>query len=370
MRIKNKIIKILFTSLILSISLVFPVFAEIEVELTIDIYKNYEGWYKNFIVECGACRITLRNYDGSIINDYYVLPKQFENNSEIIRVLNFAGVDNQKDSEGRSILFMQKNEGKLNINDYIYKPLNYSDLEKKYSDNIPQLAKIKGNDGNRLPYIYFEPFNKDFKTVEDWKSYNNGENVNNLAKDLGIDTTNLCKHPDDNRDITFYEWVTTANSNGISPTLELQPITLYPETTEQIYCNDFYTAEKFNLQWNSDMGAYCEELNKGGIGGWFEGVLMKIFGGKKIGIGDLITFYNGKIVYYDVGVMITGEEEVGVETGSGKTYIDTPSYDRSLIVWSDIDKNKLEELYPDKNNKILTFLLKYNLYHLHLFSDN
>ena len=42
MRIKNKIIKILLTSLILSISFVFPTFAEIEVEPTIDIYKNYE----------------------------------------------------------------------------------------------------------------------------------------------------------------------------------------------------------------------------------------------------------------------------------------------------------------------------------------
>ena len=218
MKIKNKIIKILLTSLILSISLVFPVFAEIEVEPTIDIYKNYEGWYKNFIVECGACRITLRNYDGNIINDYYVLPKQFDNNLEIVRQFTADGNADLKDSEGRTILFMQKNEGKLNLNDYIYKALNGSELEKKYSDNIPQLAITKNNIGDDLPYIYFEPFNKDFKTVEDWKTYNNGENVNNLAKDLGIDTANLCKHPDDKRDITFYEWVTTANSNGISPT--------------------------------------------------------------------------------------------------------------------------------------------------------
>ena len=296
MNIKNKFIKIIFTILILSILFVMPTFAEDkdEVPPNIDIYESYEGWYKNFIVECGACRITLRNYDGSIINDFYVLPKQFENNTKLQRIMNVEGVDNQKDSKGRTILFMQENEGKLDLKDY-----NYKGLEVKYSDNIPQLAKRLDENGNELPFIYFEAFNKDFKTVESWKEYNNGENVNKLAVDLGIDVNNLCKDPKDNRELSFYEWVTTTNNIGVSPSLELQPLTLYPETTEQIYCNDFYTAQDNCLQWNSDMGKYCMTLYKEGsdflsiIGNMIDGALMALFGGTKIGLGDLITFYNG-----------------------------------------------------------------------------
>ena len=252
MIIKNKCLKIIFMVLVFCFYSTFSAFAQDEVEPTIDIYNSYEGWYKNFIVECGAVRVTLRNYDGSLIKDYYVLPKQFENNAEITRTLNYAGVDNQKDSEGRTILFMQKNEGKLNLNDYTYKALNGSELERKYSNNIPQLSNIFNNDGDQLPYIYFKPFNKDFKTVETWKNFNNGENVNKLAEDLGFTSLNEYVSTANNK--TFYEWVNSVNENGVSPTLELQPITLYPETTEQIYCNDFYTAEKFTLQWNSDMG--------------------------------------------------------------------------------------------------------------------
>lgn len=354
MCMKNRIkyIKLLLSIIAFSISSIFTVFAEVEVEPSIDIYKSYEGWYKNFIVECGACRITLRNYDGSIINDYYVLPKQFENNVEITRILNYAGVDNQKDSEGRTILFMQKNDGKLNLNDYIYKALNGSELERKYSDNIPQLSEMF-NGKDKLPYIYFEEFSE-YTTVESWKEYNNGENVNKLATDLGINTATLCKNPIDNKEISFYEWVTTPNAEGVSPTLELQPITLYPETTEQIYCNDFYTAQDYNLQWNSDMGAYCEELNKSGsnifdkIGGFLDGILMKVFGSKKIGIGDLITFYNGRIVYYDVGVMVTEVKEVGVETGTGKTYV-SKNHARSQ---ADIDMAKLAEMFPDPKDRL------------------
>ena len=133
MNIKNKFIKILFTIIILSILFVMPTFAEDKEEVppNIDIYESYEGWYKNFIVECGACRITLRNYDGSIINDFYVLPKQFENNTEITRKFTADGNADLKDSKGRTILFMQENEGKLDLKDY-----NYKGLEIKYSDNI------------------------------------------------------------------------------------------------------------------------------------------------------------------------------------------------------------------------------------------
>ena len=105
MIIKNKCLKIIFMVLVFCFYSTFSVFAQDEIEPTIDIYNSYEGWYKNFIVECGAVRVTLRNYDGSIIKDYYVLPKQFENNSEITRTLNYAGVDNQKDSEGFINLF-------------------------------------------------------------------------------------------------------------------------------------------------------------------------------------------------------------------------------------------------------------------------
>ena len=228
----TKYIKILLSILIFSISLILPTFAESEIEPTIDIYSSYEGWYKNFIVECGAVRVTLRNYDGSIIKDYYVLPKQFENNSEITRTFIADGNADLKDSEGRTILFMQKNEGKLNLNDYTYKALNGSELERKYSNNIPQLTKINNNEGGDLPYIYFEPFNKDFKTVEDWKNFNNGENVNKLAEDLGF--TSLNEYVSTSNNKTFYEWVNSVNENGVSPTLELQPITLYPETTEQM----------------------------------------------------------------------------------------------------------------------------------------
>lgn len=247
----TKYIKILLSILIFSIFLVLPTFAESEVEPTIDIYSSYEGWYKNFIVECGAVRVTLRNYNGSIIKDYYVLPKQFENNAEITRIFIADGNANLKDSEGRTILFMQKNEGKLNLNDYTYKALNGSELERKYSDNIPQLSEMfKGKD--MLPYIYFKEFSE-YTTVDEWKSFNSGENVNKLAKDLGFTSLNEYVSTANNK--TFYEWVNSVNENGVSPTLELQPITLYPETTEQFYCNDFYTAEKFTLQWNSDMGA-------------------------------------------------------------------------------------------------------------------
>ena len=348
MNIKNKFIKILFTILILSILFVMPTFAEDKEEVppNIDIYESYEGWYKNFIVECGACRITLRNYDGSIINDFYVLPKQFENNTELQRIMNVKGVDNQKDSKGRTILFMQENEGKLDLKDY-----NYNGLEIKYSDNIPQLAKRLDENDNELPFVYFEPFNKDFKTVESWKEYNNGENVNKLAVDLGIDISNLCKDPKDNRELSFYEWVTTTNNTGVSPSLELQPLTLYPETTEQIYCNDFYTAQDNCLQWNSDMGKYCMTLYKEGsdflsiIGNMIDGALMALFGGTKIGLGDLITFYNGRIVYYDVGVMVTDIVTDVVETGNGKTY-NNGSYS-----WADIDMGKFEDMFPDATER-------------------
>ena len=341
MIIKNKYLKIIFMVLVFCFYSIFSVFAQDEVEQTIDIYNSYEGWYKNFIVECGAVRVTLRNYNGSIIKDYYVLSKQFENNSEITRKLNSEGVDNQKDSEGRTIFFMQKNEGKLNLNDYTYKALNGSELERKYSNNIPQLTEIYKNK-EQLSYIYFEEFSR-YTTVETWKGYNNGENVNKLAEDLGF--TSLNEYVSTSNNKTFYEWVNSVNENGVSPTLELQPITLYPETTEQIYCNDFYTAEKFTLQWNSDMGAYCEELNNSGILGWLDGVLMKLFGGKKIGIGDLITFYNGKLVYYDVGVMITDVEEISKETGIGKTFLNEE--DR-LAAPSEISKVVLKEILTPK----------------------
>lgn len=292
-----KFITLLLSVLVFGVSLISTAFAQVEVPPSVDIYKNYEGWYKNFIVECGACRITVRNYDGSTLYDYVVYPKQFEDKSEIIRKLNYRGVDNQKDSEGRTIFFMQKNEGKLNLNDYDYKG-----LEKKYSDNIPQLPNFYNSNKKELSYIYFEDFSE-YKTVDDWKNHNNGENVNKLATDLGIDVASLCKNPVDGKELNFYEWVITPNAEGISPSLEVQPITLYPESTEQIYCNDFYTAAEFGMQWNSDLIAYCTELSNGifdTIGRFFDGVFAMLFGAKKIGIGDLITFYSGKLIYYQI----------------------------------------------------------------------
>lgn len=62
-----------------------------------------------------------------------------------------------------------------------------------------------------LSYIYFEEFSR-YTTVETWKGYNNGENVNKLAEDLGF--TSLNEYVSTSNNKTFLNSTLIWNNQG------------------------------------------------------------------------------------------------------------------------------------------------------------
>lgn len=88
------------------------------------------------------------------------------------------------------------------------------------STNIPLLIDydLIRNDS----YIYFNPW-ENAKNGKEWAEENNGENLNNLCEEIGVTFTN-----ESGSKVTAMEWLGGGNS------VVLEPVTFYPNATEEI----------------------------------------------------------------------------------------------------------------------------------------
>ena len=132
--------------------------------------------------------------------------------------------------------------------------------------------------------------------------------------DLGVYESyngNKYLNPNTNEEMEFIAWFNTLNNEKKTyPSMLFEPLTFYPETTEQIYCNKLAIAFKYGMQWNSNFALTITEHienndNDWGIFGFLKEMLDVI--------NAVIDFFT-KVVYYNVGVL----EQVEYASDSGE----------------------------------------------------
>lgn len=185
----RKTIRIVLLSLLVCILGISNCYAREETPLeSNDIRNSWLGFYKNFIVELGGIKISL--YSNELMSGvsepvwtFNVYPKQWQGKNEMKRRFGYS----------TKSIFMQKNNGMI-----ILSSVKEMNNNVKYSNNIPQITKYYNENGEKLTYVYFTQWKQDngqyFTNVDSWKDYNNGENIDLLAKDLGVDNNTAYKN--------------------------------------------------------------------------------------------------------------------------------------------------------------------------------
>jgi hypothetical protein len=312
MKIKNKMKKIIAIILIFSLSLVNSAKAELtreksgryyEKPISYDIKNNFTGFYKNFIIELGGVRLALYDSSGNELWKFDILPKQFADKSPIYELK----TDYIESPE--SIILP-----------YTYK-LDLSIF--RFSDYIPRLTQSENKyEDNRIPYVHFKDWT-DWDEVWYWAEANNCENLIGLLTDLGVYESyngNKYLNPNTNEEMDFITWFNTTNIDKKTyPSMLFEPLTFYPETTEQIYCSKLAIAGEYGMQWNSDFLLTITEHvqnnsdSEGGILGFFKGIADVI--------NAIVDFFT-KTVYYNVGVLEIEKETIVDTTDLSNTGIE------------------------------------------------
>lgn len=195
----------------------------------------------------------------------------------------------------------------------------------RFSDNIPRLTQKRKNELDKsVPYVKFDDWT-DWDEVWYWVEANNCENLIGLLTDLGVYESyngNKYLNPNTSEEIDFITWFNTTNIDKKTyPSMLFEPLTFYPETTEQIYCSKLEIAGEYGMQWNSDFLLTITEHiqnnsdSEGGILGFFKGIADVI--------NAIVDFFT-KTVYYNVGVLeqITyGSEIEGISRAGYRDYI-------------------------------------------------
>lgn len=224
-----------------------------EVDLSYTLNNdNWIAFYKNFIRELGGIRISYYNENGNLIAKKNVLPKQFEGSSyEFERETLYA--------ENTFIL-------RDTVNKY------YIDLSNSnFSDNIPCFIKNlneehgstfdSDTDGKNKNKNYFidVDFNKweNCKTISEWLE--DRSNLQNLTDELGVDFEGS-----DNLEV----WLSKNEENCKSAGILIEPITFYPDSTEEIYCNDKTISKNYNLTHGITSSRLETEMKERGEWNW------------------------------------------------------------------------------------------------------
>lgn len=190
--------------------------------------NNWIAFYKNFMRELGGVKISYYDKNGNQIDKKYVLPKQFEGSSyEYERETVYV--------EDTLILRDTVNKYSIDLSGFEFSD-NIPCFIEKPSDGNEVVTESDRDDDNNL-YVAVN-FNKweNCKNISEWLE--DRANIQNLTNELGLSFEGV----DD-----LNAWLGEYDAEYKSPGILIEPITFYPDSTEEIYCNDKNICRDYNL---------------------------------------------------------------------------------------------------------------------------
>lgn len=219
---------------------------------------NWIAFYKNFIRELCGVRLSYYSESGTLLAKKYVLPNQFQGSSyEYARQTIY--VDNT--------LILRDT-----VNKYRIDLSNFS-----FSDNIPcfidknEIASDSWNfeeteikTKNSYVDVNFDKW-RNCKNIKEWLE--DRKNIQNLTNELGVNFEGS-----DNLEI----WLQKAEVDCKSPGILIEPITFYPDSTEEIYCNNNNVCKKYNLTHGLTKSRIETEMKELGKWSWWDSLVHSV----------------------------------------------------------------------------------------------
>ena len=271
------------------------------------------GFYKNFIFELGGVKLSYYDGTGNLVAQRNILPNQFKEDTS----REFAK-ETVYEKEGGTLILRDT------VNKYFIDASGFS-----FSDNIPCFIKNVDNyssvweddfyNNNKEPYVRVD-FSKweGCKNISEW--LNDIANLQTLTDELGVSF-------EGSNDLTV--WIGSTTQDCKSPGVLIEPITFYPDSTEEIYCNDKKICDDYNLTHGLTSKRLEAEMKEIGEWHWYSGFLEAV--GSLTGWSDLDIFVHIGILKYDLSggtntfdfgtINSTEDKDAGTVVGDNfKTY--------------------------------------------------
>ena len=233
---------------------------------------SWEGFYKNFIREIGAIRFTFYDTNGNHVTERIIAPKQFQGSEYEFTPSLIMGTNN-------IIIRDSKSPFKLNLQGILF------------SDNIPFMVyhthetvlKINNKNTDEISNKFIESESGDdedsttsnMKSMIDLTKWNNPKNTSdwlNEKDEQGNELVNL-KNLDneikfglknkEGKEVNVIEWLGEIDeTTKTTPSIKIEPISFYPDSTEEIMCDSLEVSEKYNLTYDTAMARATDELGK------------------------------------------------------------------------------------------------------------
>lgn len=257
--------------------------------------NDWPLYYKNFIGDIGLVKFTFYDNEGNFKGDVMILPKfmaQYVDGNDFGPSQSLTSYWQSYMIIGKDSIIFNNNSTKEHNDEYVEFHIKFN-INVKSSNNIPFFgdkdwlfldtkdSKIDttndynngvASDENKdevmvLPLTDRDkqdwktnhikiPYNK-WKEVKNFNEWLNEENLKKLDEEIGFGL----KDKNENK-IGVIEWLKQEYTSGTCNSIKVEPMVIYPNSTEEIYCSDAKIAGRGALTFGKLTNRETEHLNQ------------------------------------------------------------------------------------------------------------